>query len=151
MVITFVRRRLQFLAIALFASFQVSCDYAANIKHASFYRETTCTPAEFIGQTRQRLSDQRIGTTDPTTEGKELAISTESLVERSGNQERMSKYELIVRPLDYANRSAVTLRRVEGKTKGIRERKWYDDDETAPDPESRQQIWDQVKTICPQH
>lgn len=154
MVITLVRKqplcRLPFLGIALILFFQVSClPFANRMRATRFYRETECTPAEFISQTRQRLSDQQIGTTDPTTEGKGLAISTDVFVERIGKRERMGKYQLIVQPLEYTNRFAVTLQRVEGKSKGIRERRWYDDDVTASAPESKQQLWQQVKAICP--
>ena len=60
----------------------------------------------------------------------------------------MSKYKLIVMPLENANKSTVSLQRLESKSKGIRERKWYDDDASASDPEVEQQIWDQIKTIC---
>jgi len=116
---------------------------------AGMYHEASCSPTEVVSQSRQKLSSLSLGTTDPTAEGKALVIATQDILEREGKQERLGKYEIVVRPAESGNKSLVTLQRLEGKSKGMRERKWYDDDVTAQKPSSQQQIWEQIKTICP--
>lgn len=77
-----------------------------------------------------------------------MTVSTDSIVERDHNRERMGRYKLVIQPVENSNVSTVTLQRVEGKSKGIRERKWYDDDATALDAPSRERVWEQVKNLC---
>ena len=148
MVTTFTSKQLRFGGIALCLLLQISCQTSRSDR-VGRYVEVTCAPAEVISKARQKLSDSSIGTTDPTTEGKGLAISTDYIVEREGNRERIGKYMLVVRPMENANKSTLTLQRLEGKSRGIRERVWYDDDATVREPQSTQQIWQQLKTICP--
>lgn len=149
MIVTFDTKKtsshFRLAAIALALVLQIGCLAGPPV---GLYHETSCAPAEVISQARQKLSNMRIATTEPAAEGKGLSITSDYIIERQGKQERMSKYKLIVMPLENANKSTVSLQRLEGKSKGIRERKWYDDDASASEPEAEQQIWDQIKTIC---
>lgn len=120
-----------------------------HMSSASLYYEAACTPAEVISQSRLKLSTIGVGTTEPTAEGKASVFSTGVILERNGKQERQGRYRLVVQATEDTNKSKVAVQRVEGQSKGIRERKWYDDDHTALRPPSEQQIWDQVRTICP--
>lgn len=144
-----IQRHVRFGGIVLCLCLQFGCEVRhMSLNMTSFYRETECTPADVISQTRQKLSNNDIGTSDPLAEGNAFAIFTNTIVERIGNQERMSKYKIIVQPMQGTNKSAVSLYRIEGKSKGIRERKWYDDEPGATDPPSMRQLWDHVSTIC---
>jgi hypothetical protein len=148
MIVTFNKKtfsRFRLAAIALGIVFQIGCAAGPPV---GLYHETSCTPAEVVSQARQKLSNMRVATTEPAAEGKGLSITSDYIMERHGKQERMSKYKLIVMPVENANKSTVSLQRLEGKSKGIRERKWYDDDASASDPGAEQQIWDQINRIC---
>ena len=129
--------------------FFASCGGVETSREAGLYHEASCSPPEVISQSRQKLSSLHFGTTDPVAEGKGLTISTADILEESGKKERLGKYKLVVLPIENANKSTLTLHRIEGKSKGIRERKWYDDDLTASEPQSAQQIWKQIESICP--
>ena len=144
-----IQKHVRFGGVVLCLSLQLGCDnFKMSTNLTGFYRETACTPAQFISQARQKLSANNIGTSEPIAEGKALAIFTDSIVERIGKQERMGKYKIIVQLMEGTNGSAVSLYRVEGKSKGIRERKWYDDEPSATDPPSVQQVWNHISTIC---
>jgi hypothetical protein len=149
MIVTFDSRktssRFRVAAIALILVFQIACAAGPPV---GLYHETSCTPAEVVSQARQKLSSMRVATSEPVAEGKGLSITSDYIIERHGKEERMSKYKLVVMPVENANKSTVSLQQLEGKSKGIRERKWYDDDDSASEPEAAQQIWDQIKTIC---
>jgi hypothetical protein len=137
--------RIRLAAVTAGVVFQIACAVGPPV---ALYHETSCTPAEVVSQARQKLSNMRIGTTEPAAEGKGLSITSDYIIDRNGKQERMSKYKLSVMAEENANKSRVSLQRLESKTKGIRERKWYDDDASASEPEAEQRIWDQIKSIC---
>ncbi len=138
-------RRFLLPAIALGLVVHFGCTARPPV---SLYNEKSCTPAEVINQARQKLTSLHIATTEPAAEGKGLSITTDDIFERQGKQERTSKYKLIVMPVENSDRSSVSLQRLESKTKGVRERKWYDDEASAAVPDAEQRIWDQINSIC---
>jgi len=142
------RRYVLLVAIAAGLLYQLACEGPAG-KRAGLYHEINCAPDIAAREARQKLTNLNIGSTEATAEGKGLSVSTDSIVESDHNRDRMGRYRLVIQPLQNSNVSTVTLERVEGKSKGIRERKWYDDDDsTAADAPSRERVWDQVKSIC---
>jgi hypothetical protein len=143
-----MRKYIFFIAIVIGLVYQFACEGPGSRPPAGFYRELNCTPDVAVREARQKLTDLNIGTTEATAEGKGLTVSTDSIVERDHNRERMGRYRLVIQPVGDANLSTVTLQRVEGKSKGVRERKWYDDDATSADAPSRERGWQQVKSIC---
>lgn len=148
MIVRFIKKtRLTIVALGLILFFQIGCA-TAPMSFVGLYHEASCAPAQVVSQARQKLSNMRVATTEVAAEGKGLSITSDFILERHGKQERMSKYKLVVMPVEDANKSTVSLQRLEGKSKGIRERKWYDDDATASEPETEQKIWDQLRTIC---
>lgn len=142
------RKYIVFIAIVSSLVCPLACEGPGARPPAGFYREINCTPDVAVREARQKLTDLNIGTTEATAEGKGLTVSTDSIVERDHNRERMGRYKLVIQPAGDANVSTVTLQRVDGKSKGIRERKWYDDDATSADAPSRERVWQQMKSLC---
>jgi hypothetical protein len=128
--------------------YQFACEGPGGRPPASLYLEINCSPNTAVREARQKFTGLSIGTTEPTAEGKGMTVSTDSIVERDHNREMMGRYKLVIQPVENSNLSTVTLQRVEGKSKGIRERKWYDDEATALDAPSRERVWEQVKNLC---
>ena len=141
------RRYVLLVAIASGLLSQLACEMPGG-KRAALYHELNCPPDIAVREARQKLTNLSIGSTEATAEGKGLSVSTDSIVERDHNRDRMGRYRLVIQPIQNSNVSTVTLERVDGKSKGIRERKWYDDDATAAEAPSRERVWDQVKSIC---
>lgn len=140
-------RCIQLAAIGLYFVFHLGCT-AAPTSISVLYRETSCPPEEVISQLRQNLSKQSIATSNASPEGKGFVIYTESILERSGKQERLGRYKVVVQPVESSDKSVITIERLEGKSKGIHERKWYDDEVAVSKPPSEQQIWLQIEGVC---
>lgn len=145
---SFPRRSILFVAISAGLLYQLACVEEPK-RPAGLYLEINCAPDIAVREARQKFTNLNIGTTDATADGKGLTVSTDSIVEHDHNRERMGRYKLVIQPIENFNVSTVTLERVEGKSKGMRERTWYDDDATSPEVPSRERVWEQVKGICP--
>lgn len=143
-------RWLQFAGLGLCYFLQTGCGEISSNTSAGFYRRAGCPPAEVITQLQETFSNQKIRTTEPTPEGKGFSISTDSIHEVDGRRERVVKYMVQVQPFEDDSKSSIRLQRVEDKSKGVRERKWYDEEAMTSDPQSEQKVWEQVQGICRQ-
>jgi hypothetical protein len=123
---------------------EVGCGGASPV--FGLHRDVACAPDAAVRQLREALSNLR--TTDPEAVGKGYAITTDSLREQAGRQEREVKYRVVLEPLASGDGSTIRLERVEDKVKGVRERTWHDAEPTAEAPRSEQDVWTHVQSVC---
>ena len=143
------RRWLQVAGIGVCYFLQIGCGSDTYVNtNTGFYRRADCAPTEVVTQLQEAFSNNKIRATEPTPEGKGFSISTDSLQEERGRRERVVKYRVLVQPLEDEGRSAIRLERVEDKSKGMHERKWYEADAVTADPQSEQKVWEQIQGVC---
>lgn len=141
-------RWLQGVCVGLCYLAQVGCGGESTNTNAGYYRRTGCSPTEVVTQLQEAFSSNRIRTLEPNAEGKGFSILTDSMMEQRGRRERSVKYRVVVQPFEDDGHSTIRLERLEDKSKGMHERKWYEEEQVSSEPQSEQKVWEQIQGVC---
>jgi hypothetical protein len=128
---------------------QPGCGEAGPSSTTALSGDAPCSAAEVRRHVREHFANQGVGVAETVSNGGTYVIVTEFIPEPgSERRERQVRYKLEVKQGGDANTSGVRLN-WEIRSKGIRESDWRDDTAAGFKPERWEQIWQQVKGVCP--
>ena len=150
----------QLASIVIYLFFQISC---AEPPGVGLFRETSCSQTEAVKQLRQYLSNRNpaIPTSEPKSEAKSLVILTDLINEKNEKRESRFQYKFVITPVENSNKtnenannstegaknSSLSFSLEKTEAKGVRERQWFA--EEASTSLSKQQLWQEINSVCP--